>query len=102
MSIKIGNYTFEGPFAAPAPLLNKSGVYAVLTRRSVMDPYIVVDVGESGDICDRLTNHDRSPQWSLANHGGGIHFAALYCNERDRMQIESELRAVYSPVCGVR
>ena len=102
MSIKIGNYTFEGPFATPDPISNNSGVYAVLTRRSGTDPYTVIDVGESGEVCDRVMNHDRDPEWARANHGGGIHFAAFYCNERDRMQIESELREIYSPVCGVR
>jgi hypothetical protein len=102
MSVQIGKYTFEGPFAAPDPICNNSGVYAVLTRCLATEPYTVIDIGESGGICDRLTNHDRSVQWTRANKGGGIHFAVGYCNEQDRMRIESELRAIYSPACGVR
>jgi hypothetical protein len=34
MSIKIGNYSFEGPFADPASLKNVSGVYAVPDPRN--------------------------------------------------------------------
>lgn len=102
MSIQIGNYTFEGPFASPDPINNESGVYAVLTRRPGTGPYTVIDIGESGEICDRLVNHDRSPEWAQANLGGGITFAACYCSERDRMRVESELRLKYSPACGVR
>lgn len=47
MSIKIGNYSFEGPFADPAWLKNVSGVYAVLTRATANDSYTVLDIGQS-------------------------------------------------------
>jgi hypothetical protein len=102
MSIQIGNYPFEGPAGAPESVGNNSGVYAVLTRGLAAGPYTVIDAGESGSIRDRLVNHDRCAEWARADQGNGVCFAADYCNEKDRMRIESELRTAYRPVCGVR
>lgn len=102
MSIQIGNYTFDGPFAAVSALWNNSGVYAILTRRSNGDRYTVIDIGEAGWIQDRVANHDRCDQWARANQGAGLSFAAFYCDEAARMRIERELRAQFNPVCGVR
>lgn len=102
MSIQIGNYSFDGPFGDPAHLRNNSGVYAVLTRATANAPFTVIDIGEAGWIRDRLTNHDRQNQWARAGLGGGFWFAAFYCDERARMQIERELRVQFNPACGVR
>ena len=101
MSITIGNYSFEGPFGNTADLRNNSGVYAILSRRTVADPYTMIDIGEAGWIQDRVANHDREDQWSRNNHGT-LAVAALYCDEAARMRIERELRAQFNPVCGVR
>lgn len=101
MSITIGNYSFEGPFANAESLRNNSGVYAILSRRNGTDRYTVIDIGEAGWVRDRVANHDRRDQWARTNHGT-LAVAALYCDETARMRIERELRAQYTPVCGVR
>jgi hypothetical protein len=102
MPITIGNYSFEGPVADPTQLRNNSGVYAVLTRQTASALYSVIDIGEAGWIRDRLTNHDRRDQWLRARMAAGLYFAACYCDERDRMRIERELRSQFNPVCGIR
>lgn len=101
MSIMIGNYSFEGPFDNTAPIRNNSGVYAILSRRTDVDRYTVIDIGEAGWVQDRVANHDRRDQWRHNNHGT-LAVATLYRDEAARMRIERELRAQFSPVCGVR
>jgi hypothetical protein len=102
MSITIGNYAFEGPFPNAASLKNSSGVYAVLTRATVNDSYSVVDIGESGSVRDRVTNHDRQESWKRHAKAAGLSCAAYYCDERSRMALEATLRGRYSPTCGDR
>ena len=102
MSINIGNYTFEGPFADPASLKNASGVYSVLTRSNGTDSYSVVDIGESGTVRDRVTSHDRDECWKRQKKAAGLAYAAYYCDERTRLAVEQTLRTKYNPPCGDR
>jgi len=102
MSINIGNYSFEGPFSNPSSLSNKSGVYAVLTRATTNDKYSVVDIGESGEVRDRVSDHNRAPCWNRNKKAAGLAYTAYYCNESTRMKVEAELRGAYKPSCGDR
>jgi len=102
MSIQIGNYGFDGPYGNAASLSNLSGVYAVLTRASGTDSYTIVDIGESGGIRDRVTNHDRQQSWARYKKAAGLSYAAYYCDERNRMAVEKALRGAYNPPCGDR
>lgn len=102
MSITVGNYPFEGPFKDPASLKNLSGVYAVLTQATSTDSYAVVDIGESGAVRDRVTNHDRQKSWKQYAKPAGLSYAAHYCDERTRMSAEKTLRGKYNPPCGDR
>jgi hypothetical protein len=61
----------------------------------------VVDIGESGDVKDRVANHDRKPQWQRTGHAS-LSVAALYCDAAARMKIEQQLRQQYNPACGDR
>ena len=99
MGITIGNYNFDGPFAAASSLKNQSGVYAILGRRSNGDRWIVVDIGESERVRERVENHDRVSCW---NHQGHSHLAAAahYCAEGQRMSVERALRNQFNPPCG--
>ena len=101
MPITLGQYNFDGPFTSTGQVMNRSGVYAVLTRSNGAASYNVVDIGESGDVRSRLDTHDRSACWTR-NNVGQLSVAILYCDERTRMLAETALRARYSPVCGVR
>lgn len=100
MSIQIGNYHAEGPFGNESGLLAHSGVYIVLGRTNQASNWDVVDVGESENIQDRVSNHDRSPCWRGLGHAT-LAVAAIYADERNRMLIERELRGQYDPPCGL-
>lgn len=101
MPITLGQYNFDGPFTSTNQVLNRSGVYAMLTRSNSLQSYTVIDIGESGDLRSRLDNHDRSACWTR-NDLGQLSVAVLYCDERTRMAVETALRAHYRPVCGDR
>lgn len=100
MSIQIGDYNFEGPYNSGLELREQSGVYAVLRPRTA-DRYDVIDVGESGAVRSRVTNHDRAEQWRR-HAPAGYGFAAYYCDGRQRLAIEQSLRARFQPPCGDR
>jgi hypothetical protein len=100
MTIQIGRYNFEGPFPDPASLKDQSGVYAILGVNAGQQS-VLVDVGESATVRSRVNQHDRTPQWTRRGHQG-LHVAALYIGEPQRMVIERELRTQYNPPCGDR
>src|SRR5690349_12120642 len=100
MSIQVGNYHAEGPFGNADALAARSGVYVILGRAHSGVPWSVVDVGESGDVRERVGSHDRAQDWSRQGHGE-LSVAAIYCDEPNRMIIERQLRLQYRPACGV-
>jgi len=100
MSIQIGNYHADGPFGNANGLAERSGVYVILGRASMQSQWIVVDVGESGNVRDRVGNHDRGPQWRCQGHME-LAVAAIYADEPNRMLIERQLRTIFNPPCGV-
>ena len=99
MSIRIGNYDFEGPFMSTSSLKSQSGVYAILGRNSVNEDWNVVDIGESGDVKKRVENHNRKNCWEAQNYTI-LNCAAYYCNIIARHSIEKELRNIFKPPCG--
>jgi hypothetical protein len=101
MGVTIGNHSFDGPFTGTSQLLPRSGVYAILGRGATGGNWIVVDVGESGDVKSRVETHDRKTQWQGCGHAT-LAVAALYCNGATRMQVEQALRQQYNPACGDR
>jgi hypothetical protein len=100
MAIQIGNYNFEGPFGTLDALRNASGVYAILGSNSPQE-YVVLDIGESATLKDRIAGHDRQGQWRACGYETLL-AAAHYTYADARMRIERELRAIYSPPCGLR
>jgi hypothetical protein len=103
MSIKIGSYNFEGPYADTSHLRNEGGIYGILDQRSG-GQFHVVDVGESDGVRSRVENHDRSECWNR-NRQGNLTVAVYYTpglSLQQRRSIEAALREQYSPACGVR
>lgn len=104
MSIKVGRYHAEGPFTTTGPLLERAGVYAILTKGIAGSSWSVVDIGESHNVKTRIANHDRSTCWNRHNRGT-LACAVIYTpgqQQLGRIKIEQELRAQYSPSCGDR
>ena len=100
MSINVGNYTFEGPYASSSYLNGQSGVYVILGNNGGNN-WNVVDVGESSQLKTRVENHDRKMCWN-GQKFANLHVAAIYANENSRMAIESQLRTQFNPPCGQR
>lgn len=101
MSITIDQRVFDGPFTDANHLAARSGVYVILGKSDPALPWNVVDVGESGDVRERVVNHDRKPCWIGQRHVT-LAVAAHYCDALMRVQIEARLRAAYQPPCGIR
>lgn len=100
MAIKIGSYNFEGPFHTTDALHNRSGVYTILGSNQP-GQYVVLDVGESGTLRDRVARHDRHDQWRQCGYGA-VYVAAHYTDAATRLHMERELRSTFKPRCGIR
>lgn len=94
-------YMFNGPFITVNDLKAHSGIY-LISILSDDGSHYVIDIGESHDVLDRVDKHDRKDQWIKASNGKLLHVSSYYCDEPTRMNIESELRNVFNPVCGER
>ncbi|MDP9350440.1 MAG: hypothetical protein M3P51_02700 [Chloroflexota bacterium] len=98
-----GRYEFEGPIPlvlAPIQIRGRSGIY--LISGPVGTGVEVIDIGESGDVGNRLASHDRKGCWIAAARGD----MSAYLHETPpesaflRYLREQELRALYPPRCG--
>ena len=101
MSIQVGAYNAEGPYDNVIHLRKASGVYVILGSSTPGVNWKVLDVGESHDVHERVSNHDRANCWKRSGHSV-IAVAPIYAAEAQRMQIERELRHQYNPPCGDR
>jgi len=101
MSIKIGKYSFEGPYTSTANLKDKSGVYAILCKENG-DKYNLVDVGESATVKSRVKTHERSDCWRRNCHRT-LAVAVYYTpglQQPGRMAVEQDIRDQYNLPCG--
>ncbi|PKL31020.1 hypothetical protein CVV43_04555 [Candidatus Saccharibacteria bacterium HGW-Saccharibacteria-1] len=93
-------YDMDGPHTSVEPLLKKSGVYLITTRHQD-NTHKVIDVGESHNVHERVSSHDRSQEWQK-HIADTLYVSTLYCNEQTRMIIEQQLRMFHKPPVGVR
>jgi hypothetical protein len=103
MAITICGYSFEGPHQNTSKLLDRSGVYAILTQRAD-GRYDLLDAGESARVRTRVENHDREACW-FRHSQHGVFYAAYYTDgaqQAGRQVIEQLLRNRYNPPCGKR
>jgi hypothetical protein len=100
--VKIGNYSFAGPYDSADFLENRSGVYAILCLTN--GKYQPVDCGETASVKSRIENHERYPCWQRSC--SGTLMVAVYYTPRlqsaGRCTIEQEIRALYNFPCGQR
>ena len=97
---RLGKHVFLGPHTDTSQLPSISGVY-VITTLSHNGRHTILDVGESKNIRERVSSHDRMQQWRN-NAVSGIYAWTLASDELTRMTIESVLREAYKPICGDR
>ena len=100
MTVKIGDYDFDGPFKSTDPIEDNSGLYAVLHYKE--GKCYLLDIGESSEMKKRLEDHDRKECWEK-NSEGVIEYLVYYTpelKEEERKEIEAKIRARYIPPCG--
>lgn len=100
MTVKIGDYTFDGPYMSTDPIEDRSGVYAIICKKG--DKNYLTDVGESAEVKSRLDTHDRKDCWQRECQGT-LTYAVKYTpnlQQAGRMEIEQEIRDNYDPPCG--
>lgn len=95
--INIYGKTFYGPYYREESVEEKSGVYLIVS------PYgTVIDVGEAGNLQNRLKTHDRKDQWKRRLGQTSWCYWVSYMPENERMKIEKALRSYYHNLCGKR
>ena len=89
------NYKLQGYFEMPSELEPHQGIYVVYDKYN--GNYKPIDIGESENIKERISNHDRKKDWRKIAKGT-ICYAVKYligCDERIRKEVEQDLRDKY-------
>lgn len=100
MSVKMGEYLFEGRFASTDDLKERAGVFAVLCRME--DTNYLIDVGEAGKVKSAVSEHERRECWKEYCKGE-LFYVVHYTpgmRENARAEIEQEIRGQYKVPCG--
>ena len=100
MTVTIGGYGFNGPHDSPSKLSKSGGVYLILYLKEAK--YYSCDVGESGNIRERVENHDRKECWKTKCNGTLAYYELLTPgkSQDERMEIEKKVRDSYKFPCG--
>jgi len=99
MAIKLGKYSFTGPYTSIDKLKDKSGIYAIICKTD--NEYFLLDVGESFKLRTRIENHGKKECWKK-NCTGQLAIYVRYTpflKQQGRMFIEQNLREIHSPSC---
>lgn len=100
MEIKLGKYSFRGPFASIADLKETSGIYVILCKKS--GRFYVVDVGESENVKTGVENHKRRGHWKDCCFDGILYVSAYYTpdmRQEERAVVEQEIKEEFNPPC---
>ncbi len=100
MSVKMGEYMFEGRFASPDDLKERAGVYAILCRMN--DKNYLIDVGEAGKVKSAVSDNEREKCWNEYCKGE-LFYVVHYTpgmRKSGRAKIEREIREQYRVPCG--
>lgn len=93
----INGHNFEMGHSLDTRFNSFGGIYLIYTE------YQWLDVGESGDVGERIASHDRRPDWLRAAGGYPIYIGVhMESNSMLRLLKESGLRAFLNPTCGDR
>ena len=90
MGFTLLDYHLEGAFKNPSDLPPGAGVYVIWCKDG--KTWVVLDVGESEDVRERVMNHDRADCWKK-HCSGEIWYSATYdTNQQTRRRIEQHIR----------
>ncbi len=101
MSIKIGDYLFEGSYMAPGDLRNKPGLF--LVTELLKGRHRILDLGESEEVRKTVETHSRRDDWLQKSEKYELRVSVLYTPDltaAQRAALERYLRARLAPPCG--
>ena len=102
MSFERWGYQFDGAYPSSESLQSRAGIYVIWCKTG--EQWTVLDIGETTDVKERVSNHDRADCW--ARHcSGKIYYSATYTpnlQQSGRIAIEQRLRDLTDPPCGRR
>ena len=96
MSIKIGDFLFEGPFNEINNIEDYAGVYVIIDYRN--NEYKLLDCGESLKIKSRILNNCKNNIWDKCAQGE-LMYAVFYTAER--FEVEKKIRNKFFLPCSV-
>ena len=99
MSIKLGQYSFDGPYPSIAKIKGRSGLYVIVCK--IESEYYLLDVGESSNLKKGIENQDKKECWIKKCKGQlsiYVHYS-LFLKQEGRILAEQELREMYHPAC---
>lgn len=90
--MQINNYSFSEPKNInPGFEIEAGGVYIILTYNNVKWTYIYV--GQTGDLSQRVENHEKWNCWLRNMQNGGLFISFLPVSRKnERLEIETKLR----------
>ncbi len=110
MSIKWGDYNFQGPYKLNTwEPPRKAGIYAIIHKTDPKNKprsYTIDYFGESGDLSDRgfpWSHHRKSCFISRAGFKDNVYIATHFMpgsSEQDRQKVERALLKQYNPYCN--
>ncbi len=95
--INVAGYQFQNYPISLTTFNPVPGIYVIHS------PAAVLDVGIAESLVDRISSHDRKPDWLRHARWEDISLAFLHePNKTNRLAIESSLRQLLNPLCGER
>lgn len=101
MAIKIGEYTFDGPYTSIDRIENRPGIFVIFCSKEY---YCFIDVGESAAVKSTITDHERKDCWE--NRCQCVPEIAVYytpdLQQSRRISIEQTIRNQHDVLFGER
>ena len=106
VKVTIGGHPFACYRLSEAGFINIAAIYVILCV-SQGGSWKVLDVGQSGELGERIDNHPRKDCWieNCLTKNVWVCVYAMPSNQyskEDRLKLEATLRQQYNPPCGER
>ena len=86
------NYKLKGYFETPLEIEPYQGIYVIYDKHN--GNYKPIDIGESGNLKERLSGHDRKNEWKKKAKGS-ICFAVKYLKGCDKYTLIRSIILVF-------
>ncbi len=103
-NLSIGGYSFKCVSLSDADFNDIAAIYVIICVDSY-GKWVVLDVGQSGEVGSRIDSHERKKCWQQYCSNGSIwvcvhKMPSSQYSKSDRLEREKELRNKLDPKCG--